>query len=317
MNATGTLRGLPDEKGCGMSVEATASVFRHAEGTDAEWRMLAILADAANPAGIVAGLSMEEIAEKVGKTVKGAGQVKRRLIDSSQLVVLDPGGGRGRSAVYWIRLPGLEGPEDHQPVIVYRIVGPDGTLKNSVEPPPDDEGMGADEGHSGKGGSRTEKRNTSSSSDVEAEFAEELRDVEAPDEMIADAQAFLREKRKVNRALVTPREMSCAVAGLATFNRCFEWNGTEGADFGLGLNLTSIVMRVRDHPSWEPAKHVRLVESAWRIRWWERTGERRRPEPNVIYSPKTFDRVAQDAKEEKESGGISRPARKYTRRDRG
>lgn len=297
-----------------MSAEATAAVLKHAEGTDAEWRMLAILADAANPDGIVAGLSMDDLAERVGKTVKGAGQVKRRLIDSGQLVILDPGGGRGRSAVYWIRLPGLEPPEGTRPVVVYRIAGPDGTLKDSMEPPSDDDRKPPPPGDPKTGGSSTGTTDTSTSK-AEAEFIEELRDVEVPDEMIAEGKALLRERRKVGNPsrAVTPAEMARAAAGLATFNRCFEWDGKTGADFGLGSNLSMIVLRVRDRLVWDPAKHVRLVESAWRIKWWERQGgARRRPEPPVVYSPKAFDKVAQDAKEEKE-GGTKKVLRKYTR----
>lgn len=281
-----------------MSAEASAAVLKHAQGSDAEWRMLALLADAANPRGVVSGLSLAELAERMGRTEKGVSGVKGRLLKSGQLEELEKGGGRGRSAVYAIKLPGLTGPE----------------------PPAEKGGSAPDtppaEGGNGAAASNTGQKKASSSKDPRADFRQELRDADVPDEMVADGEEFLGRKRKVNSQIVTPAEMAIAAAALAAYNREFEWDGRKGSEVGLGSALTPIVMRIREHPSWDAAKHVRLVESAWRFRWWEQSDRKRRPTPNVIWSDKSFPEVVQDAKEEHE--GKKKSERHYTRkRDRG
>lgn len=114
-----------------------------------------------------------------------------------------------------------------------------------------------------------------------------------PASMLEDARALLISKRKVDGRLVTEPEMLVAAAALAEFNRQMD------ADFGLGAQLTAIVMRIRDRPSWDAAKHIRLVQSAWRIKWWTKNGSRRRAAPCVIWgNPRVFEQVAQDAKDE-------------------
>lgn len=305
-----------------MSAEATVAVFEHAEGSDAEWRMLALLANAANPAGIVSGVRMFDLAEQMGKTERGAGQVKKRLVDSGQLAIVDEGGGRGKPATYWIKLPGLVGPDDEGAVTVLRIAGPGNPEDSGQKPRRRKRGKAAQtpKEPAGKGGRRSiqgETTTSSSSSSARARFAEELQDVEVSDEMIADALQLLRDRRKVSGKLVTPREMALAVAGLAAFNREFEWEGRRGSDFGLGAALGSIIMRLRDRPGWDPATHVRLVESAWRVRWWERGRRPRRPSPNVIWGERAFEQVVQDARDEAAARKAGRPTRKYTRSGRG
>jgi hypothetical protein len=280
-----------------LSAEATIAVFEHGEGSDAEWRMLMTLANAANPGGVVFGLSMAELAERAGKSERGAAQIKRRLIESGQLVVLDEGGGRGKAATYWLRLAGLAGPETPQ--------------EDAKAAPANGE---TDAGEAG--GSNTGTTTTSSSSPARGRsFAEELRDADVPDEMRADAESFLHEKRKVGGKQVTPAEMAIAAAALAAYNREFEWDGRKGAEIGLGSAMTSIVMRIREHPTWDAAKHIRLVESAWRFRWWEQSDRKRRPTPNVVWGEKAFPEVVQDAAEE--AAGKKKSERHYTRkRDR-
>jgi hypothetical protein len=286
-----------------MSAEATIAVMEHAEGTDAEWRLLAILANSADHEGVVS-MSREELAEKVHKTEKSVGGTLGRLKKSGQLMELEHGGGRGKKNVYWLNLPGIPEP-------ALRKIA-EGTAGN----PENDGTAGAPPtGNGGGGSNQGEKR---SSSEKAAAFMEGLRDCEVPDEMQADALSLLRREKKVGSQLVTPEEMACACAALAAFNRLFEWkahNGLrKGASFGIGAALTSIVQRIRERPSWDPATHVRLVESAWRLRWWEAGGDRRRPTPNVIYGPKAFEQVVQDATDEKE--GAKQGGRHYTRRDR-
>lgn len=134
----------------------------------------------------------------------------------------------------------------------------------------------------------------------QTEFAEDLRDAEVPDQLLADGKALLREGRKVDGKIVTGREMAVAVAGLAEFNRQLE------RDFGVGANLTSIVMRARDRPSWAPADHVRLVALACEDPWWERKNKNRRPTPNVIWGDRSFENVVQDAADRKAGKGPKR-----------
>lgn len=133
-------------------------------------------------------------------------------------------------------------------------------------------------------------------------------------DIINDGVELLRVGKKVDGRLVTPIEMAIATAAIDTFNRHYQHKGREGSDYGLGANLKSIVMRARERPSWDVAKHVRLVESAWRIRWWERNGNDRRPGPNVIYGGKSFEQVVQDAADEaagEDPAAIKK--RRYTR----
>jgi hypothetical protein len=113
-------------------------------------------------------------------------------------------------------------------------------------------------------------------------------------EMLRDVEGLLKAKTKVAGRVVTEAEMRVAAAALSEYNR------QAGSDFGLGANLTGIVGRIRERPSWDAAKHRRLVRSAWRIRWWEkRNGGARRPTPQVIYgNARVFEQVAQDAADE-------------------
>lgn len=119
------------------------------------------------------------------------------------------------------------------------------------------------------------------------ELAPEL---DVPAEMASDAAALLKRKVKVDGQQVKPAEMVIAAAALAQFNREL------GSDYGLGANLRPLIMRIRERPSWDAAKHQRLVASAFRIRWWEKTGGRRRASPAVVYgNERVFEQVAQDA----------------------
>lgn len=114
-----------------------------------------------------------------------------------------------------------------------------------------------------------------------------------PDEMQVDALEALRTKRKVGSRLVTEREVRIAAVSLS------EWNRQLDKRASLLPWLERIVRCARDHPSWDEAKHVRLVQSACRLRWWERRGAHKRPEPKVIWgSPEQFERVAKDASDE-------------------
>lgn len=138
---------------------------------------------------------------------------------------------------------------------------------------------------------------------IAASFGENL--AAAPAELTDDARALLERKARVGGRQVTLEEMIAAMAGLAEFNRQL------GSDYGLGANVDQIVSRLRERPSMDPLKHVRLVQSAFRLKWWEQRGNRRRPSPNVIWgNPRVFEQVVQDAVEEargkKTAGGSGR-----------
>jgi hypothetical protein len=123
-----------------------------------------------------------------------------------------------------------------------------------------------------------------------------------------------RARPKVNSATVTPEEMAKAAAAISAFNR------SGGTDFGLGAHLTPLVMRIRERPSWDAGKFVRLVESAWRLKWWERRGKGGRATPAVVFgNPQVFEQVAQDAADEAAGKPLdtSAPtaAKRFTRSD--
>jgi hypothetical protein len=300
-----------------VSAEATLAVMEHATGTDSEWRMLAVMANAANHHGIVMNLGAAELAERCGKTERGAGQILARLRKSGQLVTLQQGGGRGVTNIYWINLPGLPRPETPNQVVI----------PPSPNPEPSGDSPSAD---SGKDDPlpptppipSTTTSSSSSAGSKQQEFARLLAALDEFDptanplaDEITDGMELLRTGKKVDGKLVTPAEMAIAAAAVHAFNRCFEWKGRKEADYGLGANLKSIVMRARDRPSWDAGKHVRLVESAWRIRWWEANGSSsRRPTPNVIYGGNAFENVVQDAGAE---AGGEKPAQIKKRRTRG
>lgn len=114
-------------------------------------------------------------------------------------------------------------------------------------------------------------------------------------EMREDAAKLLKRKVKVAGHVVTPAEMAKAAAALCEFNR------QASSDYGLGAHLTPVVGRIRERPSYDAAALVRLVQSAWRLKWWERNGRGgRRATPAVIFgNVGCFENVVQDAIDEK------------------
>jgi hypothetical protein len=137
-------------------------------------------------------------------------------------------------------------------------------------------------------------------------------EVPVPALMVQDAGEQLRRKVKVDGRLVTPREMSLVAVVMAEFNR------QSGSDYGIGAHVKPIVGRIRERPSYDAGAHVRLVQSAWRLRWWERNGRGRRPTPAVIYgNAGVFEQVVQDAVDEKagKAPDVGEQAMRYTRED--
>lgn len=122
-------------------------------------------------------------------------------------------------------------------------------------------------------------------------------------ELDVDAAELLKGKQKVGSKIVTEQEMAVAVAALRAFNLA------AGSNFGIGTQLTKIVGRIRERPSWTAAVHERLVASAFRLKWWERSGRSpRRPTPSVIYgNADVFEQVIQDAKDEHEGKPVDGP----------
>lgn len=112
-----------------------------------------------------------------------------------------------------------------------------------------------------------------------------------PKSIATDAQAFLKAKRREHGRVVTEAEMVVAAHALAAFN------AAQDAEHGLGANLAKLVARIRERPSWDAPKMVRLVESAWRHKWWENSGSSgRRPTPAVVFgNANVFEQVAMDA----------------------
>lgn len=135
-------------------------------------------------------------------------------------------------------------------------------------------------------------------------------DLDAPVALLADAQELLAGRVKVGSRVVDVAEMTRAVVALAEFNR------HAGYDYGLSAHLTRVVSRVRERPSFEREHFVRLVASAWRVRWWERRGNGRRPTPAVIFgNADVFDAVVQDAIDERAGREPTTAARRFVRRD--
>lgn len=127
---------------------------------------------------------------------------------------------------------------------------------------------------------------------------------DVPFHLVADATELLRRRERVNGRVVTPEEMRLGAIIVAEFNRQAE------SDFGLGAHLTSIVMRIRERPSYDAGAHVRLVQSAWRIKWWTKRPRKRggRVTPAVIYGhAAVFENVVQDAMDEKAGKTIEEP----------
>lgn len=112
------------------------------------------------------------------------------------------------------------------------------------------------------------------------------------EEMHEVGEMLLVQKRKVGGRLVTADEMGIAASGLSEFNRQL------GSSYQLGPWFTEIVMRERDVPQYDSAAHVRLVQSAFRLRWWERRGDTRRPKPGVVWGPKSFGEAIEQATHE-------------------
>ena len=119
-----------------------------------------------------------------------------------------------------------------------------------------------------------------------------------------DAITLHRQGTKVDGRKVTADEMSKAVDALD------EFNAQADKSLSLGPHLTPIVGRVREVPAMTGGEHRKLVQSAFRIKWWEKgkAGSKRPLTPAVIYgSSKCFANIMSD--QEEESQGTTRRGR--------
>lgn len=275
-----------------MSLEAISAVLADTEATDAGWRLLMLMAIDANAVGLVAETSIPGYAARMNRKAGGVAGVKAALIKAGLLVVVNEQKD-GKRGTYRLALAGLA-----EAAAVEQLV---------PAPPERPKGVKAS----------TWKEFWEAAYPYFPQEGEEETDKQRG-EVVADARDLLAQGRKVNSKLVTPRELALAAVGLLAFNRDYEWQGVKEADYGLGANLTEIVMRIRDRPNWDAATWVRLVGSAWRIRWWEKKAGDRRPTPSVIWSPKAFEQVVQDAAAEKAAGqGTEQTSRRrFTREGR-
>ena len=85
-----------------MSAEAVLAVMTNTSLSDAEFRVLLRMAHWVDDADQVQ-VSVEEIAEKTGKSVRGVEGVLRRLWAAQYLVIVEEGGGRGRRNLYRVQ----------------------------------------------------------------------------------------------------------------------------------------------------------------------------------------------------------------------
>jgi hypothetical protein len=288
-----------------MSLEALNAALGNREGTDAQWRLLVLLALDANAEGLVAETSIPAYADRMARKAGGVAGVKAALVKSGLLVVVNEQKD-GKRGTYRLALPGLGA-----------AVATDEPPDDSLLPPTADRPKGV------KAETWLEFWRAGYPylpQEVKLDYSAHDPGPSDPAQMVAlDALALLGEKRKVASKLVTPRELGLAAVCILLFNRDFEYQGKKGSDYGLGANLTEVVQRIRDRPNWDAPTWARLVESAWRIRWWEKKAGGRRPTPSVIWSPKSFEQVVQDAKAEKESAAADQGSsrRHFTRGARG
>lgn len=146
-------------------------------------------------------------------------------------------------------------------------------------------------------------------SDVERWLASATGEGVAGD-LVKDGYELLRRKTKVDGRLVTREEMAIVIDVIA------EFNAQSGSGFGVGAHVKPIVGRIRERASMPADQHVRLVQSAWRIKWWERSGRGRRPTPAVIYgNAGVFEQVVQDAVDEKAGRAQPEQPKRFTRED--
>lgn len=260
-----------------MSIVCLSHVMRHSEAQLGARLVLFVLAEHAHDDGANAFPTVPTIMERTRMSRRSVQGALRRL-EADEMISAQGVGPNGQTN-YRVAMASPGGGADSAPA--HDLQGAD------------DDAQGRSSRHEGGAGSAPNPSFNPSDPNSPPPTEQGVW-AGVPDTMRTDGQTFLRQKRKVAGRLVTEAEMAIAAAALAEFNRQLE------SRFELGPHLAEIVGRVRDHPSWDTAAHVRLVQSAFRVRWWERRGDRRRPKPGVVWGPRAFTNVVDDATREAE-----------------
>jgi hypothetical protein len=250
-----------------MSIEAVAWALSVPVGGN-EKIMLLGLANHAHPDGSETYPSLDTLAT-YGSCDRSTARRNVRKLCAAGLIVEDGKGPRGTDK-YRLQMGGGDSPP------VAERNGGTATSRGVAPVPPEP--------------SIEPKEGSSSSSQEALTF-----DDGVTPEMREDAAKLLKRKVKVGGHVVTPAEMAKAAAAVSAFN------AAAGSDYGLGAHLTPVVGRIRERPSYDAPALVRLVQSAWRLKWWERNGRGgRRATPAVIFGNSAcFENVVQDATDEK------------------
>lgn len=123
-------------------------------------------------------------------------------------------------------------------------------------------------------------------------------------DLVDEAVSLFAQRKRVDGKVVTADEIVVAAAALAEYNRQAE------QEAGLPAHVTKLVMRIRERPKASAEKHVALVQSAFRLRWWEKRGRPSRVSPAKIWgSTQCFENVIADALDEK--NGRERPRNRF------
>lgn len=285
-----------------MSHEATSWAFAQRDLTTGAKFLLVAVANHANKFG-VAFPGHKSLAEDCACSRKAIGANMARLEEAGLVKRVGRRRENGSRTSDWVilaprvpdRKPMLDAPTDEFPADV-------AVLAKRWEETSGDDSLGNDPG----GGHVTSRGGPEPSEEPEDGSSASAR---VPAEMAEDAAALLKAKAKVDGRVVTKAEMERAVAALAEFNKQL------GSGYGIGTNLTPLVMRIRERPSWKAERFVSLVQSAFRVKWWEAPGrDARRPTPAVIFgNSRVFEAVTEDASREGRGEDTKTAQKRYTR----
>lgn len=268
-------------------------MWDHSETTGNERVIMLRLASRADENGICTE-GVDDLARVTGLKRRAVQGNLTRIKEKGELVrVGNEAGGRGNKAVYQLALGDLGKGASA------RAKGASGRPEKGAR----DDVKGAPERpervHADDSTTRSSTSLVVGSSKNPVEEGESNGENSPTDDVVA---AVLAAKRKVGSRRVTEAEARTAAAALA------EFNGQADRDLVLSSEdwLRMIVGRIRERPELTPAQHERIVQSAFRFRWWEqrkdsdgKRGKARRVTPSVIYgSSRCFEEVLQDAIDE-------------------
>ena len=254
-----------------MSVEALSAVLNHSEATGNARNVLMALANRADEHGIC----WPGVADLAKRSKCGPRTVQRQLRKLEELgeleVLLGGGGGRGKTPLYWIKLPTLDGEvaPDHPHYLRLRENGKgdrltpiSGAVKGD-SPDTDTEPKRVTD-QAIKGDNPGSKRVTAVTPETSIGNVNEPSTNKRPGQGPAS----------VGKKAVTDREREIAQAALDAFNAQLKSSYTP-----LGY-FAPIIRRIREEPDLGPSDHAGLVEVSFRKPWWS---NEERPTPKVIY----------------------------------